>query len=179
LTLSSHSDWVTAVTWNSDGTRLATASRDKTAKLFDAKSGELLVTYSGHGQPVRGVAFHPEGKEVYSSGGDNKIHRWQIAEGKKTAEVRFGGEVYKLVCSGGFLFGASADKTTRQFDAKSHSQVRQYDGHRDWVLSVAFDPQSRRVASGGFDGLIRVWNADDGKLITSFTAAPGNPAPDK
>ena len=60
--------------------KLATASRDKTAKVFDAKTGELLITYNGHNQPVRGVLFHPDGKEVYSAGSDNKLHRWSIAE---------------------------------------------------------------------------------------------------
>jgi WD40 repeat protein len=89
LTITSHSDWVMAVTWNADGSKLASGSRDKTAKVFDAKTGELLVTYSGHGQAVKGVAFHPDGNEVFSGGADNKIHRWQISDAKKTAEVGF------------------------------------------------------------------------------------------
>lgn len=179
LTINSHSDWVTAVAWNADGSKLVTGSRDKTAKVFDAKTGELLVTYSGHGQPVKGVAFHPEGTEVYSSGGDNKIHRWQIAEAKKTAEVGFGGEVHKLVRGADFLFATSADKTVRQFDAKSHAQVRSYAGHTDWALSVAFHPETKRIAAGGFDGSVRVWNAEDGAAITNFIAAPGYQPPAK
>ncbi|MGE0756496.1 MAG: c-type cytochrome domain-containing protein [Pirellulaceae bacterium] len=173
LNLSSHSDWVTAVAWNADGTRLGTASRDKTAKVFDSKTGELVVTYSGHGQPVRGIAFHPEGKEAYSSGGDNKIHRWQLADAKKTAEIGFGGEVYKLVCDSESLVAGSADKTVRQFQAKTHSQVRQYPGHADWVLSVAYSLKAKRIASGAFDGVVRVWNAEDGKAVSTFLAAPG------
>ena len=173
LTINSHSDWVTAVAWNADGTQLASGSRDKTAKVFDMKDGELLVTYSGHAQPVKGVAFHPEGKDVFSSGGDNKLHRWQVADGKKTAEVGFGGEVFKLVRGGDFLFASSADKTVRQFDAKSQVPVRSYAGHADWALSVAFHPGTKRVASGGFDGMVRVWNADDGAAVVNFLAAPG------
>lgn len=179
LTINSHSDWVTSVTWNADGTRLASSSRDKTAKVFDAKTAELLVTYSGHGQPVKGVAFHPDGNEVFSSGGDNKIHRWQIAEAKKTAEIGFGGEVYKLIRAGDFLFAASADKSVRQFDAKSHNQMRQYAGHADWALSVACHVGTKRVASGGFDGSVRVWNIDDGNVVTTFIAAPGYQPPAK
>ncbi len=173
LTLTSHSDWVTAVAWSDDGKKLASASRDKTAKVFDAEKGELLVTYSGHGQPVRGVAFHPEGNEVYSSGADNKIHRWKIADGKKSADVGFGGEVFKLARGGEFLFATSADKTVRQLDAKSHSQVRSYSGHADWVLTTAYHAGTQRLASGGFDGEIRVWNTQDGSLVQSFLAAPG------
>lgn len=173
LTITSHSDWVNALAWNADGSKLASASRDKTAKVFDAKSGELLITYSGHAQPVKGVAFHPEGAEIYSSGGDNKIHRWKLADAAKTAEVAFGGEVNKLVHTGDFLFATSADKTVRQFDGKTQAAVRSMSGHKDWALSVAYHAASKRIASGGFDGEVKVWNAEDGKEVVTFVAAPG------
>ncbi|MBP85116.1 MAG: hypothetical protein CMJ64_00090 [Planctomycetaceae bacterium] len=173
LTITSHSDWVMALAWNADGTKLVSGSRDKTAKVFDSKTGELLVTYSGHGQPVKGVAFHPENKEVFSAGGDKKIHRWQVADAKKTAEVAFGGEVFKLPLSGEFMFASSADKTVRKFEAKTQKQVHSYAGHQDWALSVAYHPGTKRVASGGFDGRVRVWNAEDAKEVVALVAAPG------
>ena len=171
--INSHSDWVTATAWNADGTRLASASRDKTAKVFDTKTGELAVTYSGHGQPVRGVAFHPDGAEVFSAGNDRKIHRWKIADGAKTAEVAFGDEVYKLPVGGGFLFAASADKSLKQFDAKTQGQVRAYAGATDAVLTAAYHDATKRVAGGSFNGEVRIWNAADGNAIATFVAAPG------
>lgn len=173
LTISSHSDWVQAVAWSADGAKLASASRDKTSKVFDAKNGELLITYSAHGQPVKGVAFHPDGAEVFSAGADKKIHRWKVADAAKTAEVGFGDEVYKLPTGGGFLFASSADKSVRQFDAKNQSLVRQYAGHQDWALCVAYHDGTKRVAAGGFNGEVKVWNAADGAAVSSFVAAPG------
>ncbi len=173
LTITSHSDWVMALAWNADGTKLASGSRDKTSKVFDAKSGELLVTYSGHSNPVKGVAFHPDNAEVFSAGADKKIHRWKIADAKKTADVGFGGEVFKLPLSGQFLFASSADKTVRQFEAKTQKQLRSFAGHQDWALSVAHHAATKRVASGSFDGRVLIWNAEDGKEVASFFAAPG------
>ena len=173
LTISSHSDWVQAVAWSPDGSKLASASRDKTAKVFDAKTGELTVTYSTHAQPVKGVAFHPDGAEVFSAGADRKIHRWKAADAAKVAEIGFGDEVFKLPMGGGFLFATSADKTVRQFDAKTHAQVRQYPGHTDWALSAAYHDGTKRLAAGGFNGEVRVWNTADGAAVTQFVAAPG------
>src|SRR5438046_1313594 len=145
LTITSHSDWVFAVAWNADGTQLATGSRDKTAKVFDAKTGELLITYNGHNQPVRGVLFHPDGKEVYSTGSDNKLHRWGISEGKKAAEAPLGGEAYKLTVAGDSFFASSADNKIRQFNAADQKQIREFTGAKDWVLTTAYDSTNNRV----------------------------------
>jgi len=179
LTITSHSDWVFAVAWKADGSQLATASRDKTAKVFDAKTGDLLITYSGHSQPVRGVLFHPDGAEVYSSGSDNKVHRWKIADAAKSSEIGLGGEVYKLAPAGEFFLTASADNKVRQFKAKEQQQVRELPGAKDWVLSAAMHLGTKRIAGGTFDGQVFVWNSDDGALVTAFQAAPGYTPPAK
>ena len=173
LNITSHSDWVFAIAWNADATKLASASRDKTAKVFDAKTGELLITYSGHQQAVRGVLFHPEGAEVYSSGSDNKIHRWKVADAAKTSELAFGGEVYKITPAGEFFLTSSAEQKVRQFKAKEQAAVREYPGAKDWVLSAAFNAPTKRIAGGTFDGEVKIWNADDGKDVTTILAAPG------
>ncbi|MEQ8788502.1 MAG: c-type cytochrome domain-containing protein [Pirellulaceae bacterium] len=179
-TITSHSDWVTAVAWSADGKRLISASRDKTAKVFDVETGDLVITYSGHGQPVKGVAFHPDGKEAYSGASDKKIHRWKIEDGKKSADVgSFGDEVYKLVAAGETFIATSADKSVRQYDLKSHKELKKYAGHADWVLSAAYNAKTKRLATGGFDGEVRIWNTDDGKQTTAFLAAPGLPLAEK
>ena len=105
-TIASHADWVTAVAWSDDGTRLVSASRDKSAKVYDGATGELLSSYLGHGAAVRGVSILADNKQVVSVGADNKLHRWDIEGAKKVAEVGVGGEGYKLIRSGTNLFVA-------------------------------------------------------------------------
>ncbi len=132
-----------------------------------------MITYNGHNQPVRGVLFHPGGKEVYSAGSDNKLHRWSIAEGKKAAEAGLAGEAYKLTPAGETFFASSADNKVRQFNAADQKLVREFTGAKDWVLSTAYSSAAKRVAGGAFDGQVYIWNAADGTLVTSFLAAPG------
>ena len=57
-----HADWIFAVAWSPDGKRLASASRDKTAKVFDVVKKESLVTFPGHAQAVYTVSFTNDGK---------------------------------------------------------------------------------------------------------------------
>jgi hypothetical protein len=171
--ITSHSDWVFAVAWSADGTKLASGSRDKTAKVFDAQTGDLLITYSQHNAAVRGVMFHPEGAEVYSTGSNNKWDRWKIADGARTKEVGLGGEAYKLVRVGESFFVPTAEPRVRQFKAKEGDQVREFHEAKDWVLSVAAHEASGRVAAGTFDGEVRIWQLSDGKPLLNFPAAPG------
>jgi WD40 repeat protein len=51
-----------SVAWNPDGSRLATASDDRTAKVWDAATGKELLTQSGHSSEVSNVAWSPDGK---------------------------------------------------------------------------------------------------------------------
>jgi WD40 repeat protein len=123
------------------------------------------------------VLFHPDGKEVYSSGSDNKLHRWSIAEGKKAAETGLAGEAYKITPMGESLLTSAADNKVRQFNAKEHKQLREFTGAKDWVLATSYHADTKRVAGGAFNGQVYVWNTEDGNLITSFVAAPGYEPP--
>jgi len=46
-------------------------------------------------------------------------------------------------------------------------------GHQDWIYSLAVSRDGRTVASGGWDGEVRLWNLADGKLLRTIIAAPG------
>jgi WD40 repeat protein len=180
LIIEDHADWVMAVAFSSDGTRFVSGRRDKTSKVFDVKTGDAVITYPGHNESVFGVAFAADGKTVYSSGADKKIHQWNVADAKKAGDAGgFGNEVYELVLAGDRLFACSADKTVRLFDAGKRSQTRQFAGHADWVYALAYHAGSKRLASGGYDGEVRIWNAEDGASLVTFKAAPGFAQPAK
>ena len=177
-----HADWVMGLAFSPDGAQLASASRDKSARLFDTKTGELEVSYLGHGDAVFAVAFREDGHHLCSAGRDREVHLWQSKDAKKNSEIGgFGGEIYQLALHGNELFSTTADKTVRQhrLTEKKAELVRAYTGHRDFVQALALHPASRRLASGSFDGEVRLWNTTDGQPLLTFLAAPGFQAAQK
>ncbi len=114
--LTSHADWVTAVAYSDDGSKFVTGSRDKSAKVFDAETGELLVSYPGHAAAVRGVAMLPDGKQIVSVGGDSKIHRWEIEGAKKIVEVPIGSDGFRVVRRELMAWIPSADRSIHRLD---------------------------------------------------------------
>ena len=173
--LEQHADWVMSLAFAPDGKHFASASRDKTARYFEAKSGELEETYDGHGAPVFAVAFSADGKSVLSAGRDREIHAWSTKDARKLFEARgFEGDILRLIAQGEHLFSASADRHVRQHRLleKKAELVRTYTGHRDTIYALAYHDGTKRLASGSYDGEVRVWDTGTSNTLLHFIAAP-------
>lgn len=194
-TIEDHADWVMDIAWAPDGKKLASASRDKTSKVFDMSpakdsltglldpnsiTGESLVTFNAHGQPVFGVGFSPDGKQVVTSGADKQIRIWNVADAKAVRAIGgFGNEVFRIqITKDGKIYSCSADKTARLHNLADGKVIRTYSGHADWVYSISYNAAVKKMATGSYDGQVRIWNAEDGKVLSQFTAAPGYKAKD-
>ena len=73
LKIVEHSDFVKSVAFSPDGTRLTTASQDRTAKIFDAATGELLQTLFGHTNGLEDARFSPDGTHLVTAGRDRTV----------------------------------------------------------------------------------------------------------
>src|SRR3954454_9359919 len=76
-----HVGEVTAVAISPDSRRIASGSGDRTVKLWDAATGRLLRTLTGHREAVLSVTFSPDGGTVYSGSRDGTVKAWTVESG--------------------------------------------------------------------------------------------------
>ena len=81
-TLEGHSYWVNSVAFSHDSARLASASSDRTVKIWDAGSGECLQTLEGHSHLVNSVAFSHDSARLASASEDGTVKIWDASSGE-------------------------------------------------------------------------------------------------
>ncbi|HSL46133.1 MAG TPA: helix-turn-helix domain-containing protein [Anaerolineales bacterium] len=115
FSLLGHTDLIEQIAFSPDGTRLATASRDGSAKVWDAVSGKELFTFWGHDGTVFSVAFSPDGKTIATASADKTAKLWDALTGKEllTLNARDGLTSVAFSPDGSQLAVSSRDGTAR------------------------------------------------------------------
>ncbi|KAI9655416.1 MAG: hypothetical protein M1829_000652 [Trizodia sp. TS-e1964] len=167
-TLEGHSNGVYSVAFSHNDKQLASASDDKTLKIWDTASGSCLQTLEGHGNWVNSVAFSHDDKQLASASDDKTLKIWDTASGsclqtleghsKGVNSVAFSHDDKQLA-------SASYDKTLKIWDTASGSCLHTLEGHRNVVYSVAFSHDDKQLASASYDKTLKIWDTASGSCL--------------
>src|SRR5256886_11072482 len=165
FTYTGHTEPVFSVAWSPTGKRLASASYDDTAQVWNAATGGApLVTYRGHSGLVGTVAWSPDGNLIASGGFDKTVQVWDAATGGAPLVTYRGhsGVIESLAWSpdGRHIVSGAFDSTVKLWHSNtSGNALVTYTGHALAVSSVTWSPDSKHIASASYDNTVQVCQA--------------------
>lgn len=186
-----HSDWVLDAAFSKDSSHLCSVSRDRTLKLVVVKTEQFVdnitsITPGALKGGLLAVDRHPKEDQLLVGGADGspKIYRMFREKARKI------GDDYNLIrrfdALPGRVFDTEFDREAKRVVACSSAdrkgEIRVYnaaDGKQTWkvqldepIYTVAFSPDGKWVAAGGFKGVVRIYDASSGKQVKQFVPVP-------
>ena len=143
-----------------DGSRIATASMERTAQVWNAASGEPVGPPLRHPGVVFAAAFSPDGGTLATGCLDGGIRFWNIETGRISGDILHHKAAVRSVVfnhDGTLLLSSSEDGAARLWEIPSGNLVGQVLAHPAQLRQAWFSPDETRILTTGFEGAVRIW----------------------
>lgn len=169
--LAGHRAAVSALAFAPDERTLASASLDRSVRLWRIGDGESqlapLATIAGQAEPALSVAFSPDGALLAAGAADRSVRLWRTFDRSQVQTLSgHGGAVEALAFSpdGSLLAAGSRGRDLRLWETHSWRLRHTLDGHEGAVEALAFSPDSALIAAASTDQRVWLWRTAEGVL---------------
>ncbi|MBI1880098.1 MAG: hypothetical protein HYR94_18075, partial [Chloroflexi bacterium] len=165
-----HSDDVRMVDFSPDGRYVLTASADRTARLWNAQTGQEVRQFNGHTAQVNAAIFSPDGRSILTGGLDNTARLWDTETGQEVRQFNgHTGGVWGIAFTpDGHQIITSDSTLARLWDAQTGEVVRQFSGHTGTIFWLDLSPDGRYLATFSGDKTARLWDVQTGQELRQF-----------
>ncbi|TYJ09575.1 hypothetical protein E1A91_A11G150500v1 [Gossypium mustelinum] len=162
---------ITDVRFRPNSTQLATASVDKSVRIWDAaKPSYCVQAYNGHSSPVMSLDFHPRKTELFCfCDNDNEIHYWNLNLFSCMRMSKGGMDQVRFQPRLGHFLAAASDKVVSIFDVETDRQILTFQGHSEIVNYICWDVNGDYLASVSHD-LVKLWSVATGECIQELSS---------
>ena len=167
--------WFNSVAFSPNGKYLAGGGQNPdTIQIWDKNTFEEIKILRGHTHSIESIDFSPNGKYLASGSIDKTIKIWDMNSFKEVKSLkrrpnRCLGDpaVIAFSCDGRYL-ASESDETIQIWDMNTFEEIKTLRGHSKLVLSIAFSPDSRYLASGSSDNTVKIWDMDTFKELKTL-----------
>ncbi len=149
----------------------------------DARTGQAIGPPLDHPRPILTAVFSPDGKQIATGCKDGTVRRWDSGTGARLPDLLTQDQLWVRSLAfhpGGQMLAAGtaipekgeAPSGVYLWDLNSGKQLGPLPGHQSGIVTVAFSPDGKKVASGGWDGLVLTWDTTTGRPIGAPLAHP-------
>ena len=164
--VAAHSNWVFAIEWSRDGSKIITGGGDNLIHWFEADNPALpMRTLRGHSNDVHAVALTKNGRTLYSAGDDRQMLIWDAKGNELEKRVRAHNRqipALELSPNERLIATGSRDRSIKIWskDGKLRDTLI---GHTGDVVAIYFSRDGSLLASAGWDNTARIWDVRTGK----------------
>lgn len=166
---------VVCVSFNPDGTCLATGAEDKLVRVWDIAKQSIRKILSGHGQAIYSVDFAPNGDIIASGASDRTVQLWDVETGAALLTLSTEDRITTVAISpdSRLVAAGSLDQSIGIWDARQGYLLKHLngsEGHDASIYSIAFSPDNKFIISGGMDKKLKMWEISDkeSKAMNTF-----------
>ncbi|RDX74291.1 Transcriptional corepressor LEUNIG-HOMOLOG, partial [Mucuna pruriens] len=166
-----HQSVISDVRFRPNSTQLATASIDKSVRLWDTTNPSRCVKeYSGHTSAITSLDFHPKKTELFCfSDSEKEIRYCNITSSSCTRVTKGGSSQVRFQPRLGHFLAAASDKGVSIFDVEADTQIYSLQGHLEPVSYICWDGNGEALASVS-PNLVKIWSLNSGECIQEFSS---------
>jgi len=170
-----HTEWILNVAFSPDGVLVASSDRNGGIIISEAATGGEFYVLDGHKAACTGLSWRGDSNVLASCAEDGKVAVWEMQNGKlvKSWDAHGGGALSVSFAPDGTLVSSGRDGLIRVWDVNG-KKLSESKSQGDLVTRVAVLPDSKTVASGDWQGNVKLWSTDK---FDELGALSSNPSP--
>ena len=168
--IAGHAQALHAIRFMAQGRTVLTGGRDREVKLWDAQTGALLRAFTGCSDRIRCFSVNRD-ETVLVTGGDEGLYWiWDLSTGARKRGVQIEDHAIRavLLASDAAVFASYSNGVAKRWDQRTGRCTTVYEGHREGTRCLFLSPDGTRLATGGYDHVVKLWDVESGACLRTF-----------